>query len=131
VKRRVAYVLSLVTIGLVTLAGAASAHHGTTGYDSSKIVTVKGTVTKYVWSNPHVIVFMDGTGGDGKVAHWVVELAAPLMMQRFGWSKESMKPGDHLVAQVHPAKNGAPVGISGTSNTLLEFTVNGKPLPHL
>jgi hypothetical protein len=88
-------------------------------------------VTKYVWSNPHIIVYMDAPNEKGSAEHWVIELAAPLMMQRFGWSKDSMKVGDHLVAKVHPAKNGAPVGISGTSNTLLEFTVNGTPLPHL
>jgi hypothetical protein len=130
-ERKLAEVLFALAMGLMALVGTASAHHGTTGYDSSKIVTVEGKVTKYVWSNPHIIVFMDAPDENGKVEHWVIELAAPLMMQRFGWSKDSMKPGDHLVAKVHPAKNGAPVGISGTSNTLLEFTVNGKPLPHL
>jgi hypothetical protein len=123
--------LSILAISLIAMVGTAAAHHGTTGYDSTKIVTVTGTVTKYVWSNPHIIVFMDAPDENGKVEHWVIELAAPLMMQRFGWSKNVMKPGDHLVAKVHPAKNGAPVGISGTSNTLLEFTVNGKPLPSL
>jgi Family of unknown function (DUF6152) len=131
VKRKLASVLSVLAIGLIAIVGTASAHHGTTGYDSAKIVTVTGTVTKYVWSNPHIIVFMDAPSANDQVEHWVIELAAPLMMQRFGWSKTAMKPGDHLVAKVHPAKNGAPVGISGTSNTLLEFTVNGKPLPHL
>ena len=130
-KNRLAGVLSVLVVGLLAMAGTASAHHGTTGYDSSKVVTVSGTVTNYIWSNPHIIVFMDAPDEKGSIQHWVVELAAPLMMQRFGWSKESMKVGDHLVAKVHPAKNGEPVGISGTSNTLLEFTVNGKPLPHL
>ena len=126
-----AAIVFLLAMGLLSMVGTAFAHHGTTGYEPTKIVTVKGTVTKYVWSNPHVIVFMDAPDESGNVAHWVIELAAPLMMQRFGWAKTSMKPGDHLVAQVRPAKNGAPVGISGTSNTLLEFTVNGQPLPHL
>ena len=130
-KRKLAGVASVLAIGLIAMAGTASAHHGTTGYDSTAIVTVEGTVTKYVWSNPHIIVFMDAPDEKGQVEHWVIELAAPLMMQRFGWSKTAMKPGDHLVAKVHPAKNGAPVGISGASNMLLEFTVNGKALPHL
>jgi hypothetical protein len=131
VKQTSAKVLIVLAIALFLRVGTASAHHGTIGYDSAKIVTVTGTVTKYVWSNPHIIVFMDAPDESGKVEHWVIELAAPLMMQRFGWTKNVMKPGDRLVAKVHPAKNGAPVGISGTSNTLLEFTVNGKPLPSL
>ncbi len=130
-KRKLAGVSIAFTWCILGMAATASAHHGTTGYDSTKIVTVTGTVTNYVWSNPHIIVFMDAPDEKGSTQHWVIELAAPLMMQRFGWTKDSMKVGDHLVAKVHPAKNGAPVGISGTSNTLLEFTVNGKPLPHL
>jgi hypothetical protein len=121
---------SLLPVLLFVLAGTASAHHGTVGYDA-KVITVEGTVTKYVWSNPHIIIFMDAQGENGEVRHWVIELAPPLMMQRFGWSKDTMKPGDHLVAQVHPAKNGAPVGISGAATMLLEFSVNGKELPHL
>jgi Family of unknown function (DUF6152) len=131
VKRKLARAVPVLAFGLIAMAGTVFAHHGTTGYDSTTVVTVTGKVTKYVWSNPHIIVFMDARDDNGKVEHWVIELAAPLMMQRFGWTKTAMKPGDQLVAKVHPAKNGAPVGISGTSNTLLEFTVNGVPLPHL
>jgi Family of unknown function (DUF6152) len=128
VKRKL--VPFVLAVALLSMAGIASAHHGTSGYEA-KVVTVEGTVTKYVWSNPHVIVFVDTPAEKGEVEHWVIELAAPLMMQRFGWSKDSMKEGDHLVAKVHQAKNGATVGISGTSNTLLGFTINGVELPHL
>ena len=51
-------------------------------------------------------------------------------MARYGWTKNSIKPGDQLVAEIHPAKNGAPIGIGATANMLLKWSVNGKPLPH-
>lgn len=112
-------------------AGPAFAHHGTAGYDIGKIVTLTGTVTKFDWSNPHVVVHLDAKNDSGDIQHWALELAAPLLLERFGWSKNSMKPGDQVVAEAHPSKNGAPVGISGTASFLLKFEVNGKPLPHM
>ncbi len=118
-------------IGFVTLATPVLAHHGTAGYDMSKTVTLTGTVTAYDWNNPHIIVYMDAKDASGAVQHWSIELAAPLLMVRRGWSKNSMKVGDQIVAEVHPARNGAPIGISGTATMLLKFTINGTPLSHM
>lgn len=117
-----------VAAGLL-LAGPVFAHHGTAGYDMVKVVTVTGTITKVDWSNPHCIVHMDAKDA-GDVQHWMLELSPPLLMSRFGWNKDSLKPGDQVAAETHPAKNGAPVGISGTATFLLKFVVNGTQLPH-
>jgi hypothetical protein len=107
----------------------AVAHHGTAGYDMEKVVTLNGTVTEYDWSNPHVIIFLDVKKDNGQMEHWTLELAAPVHMSRFNWGKDSMKPGDQIVAETHPAKNGAPIGTSGTAGGLLKVSINGKPLP--
>jgi hypothetical protein len=107
----------------------ASAHHGTAGYDMVKVVTLTGPVTKVDWTNPHIVIYMDAKDAQGNLQHWTLELSAPLLMQRFGWTKDSVKAGDQLVAETHPAKNGAPVGTSGTATFILKFVVNGTPLP--
>jgi hypothetical protein len=124
-----------VAIGLVVVSLIVSppifAHHGAAGYDMTKIITVTGTVTKYDWNNPHILVYADAKDPSGTMQHWSLELAAPLLMARLGWTKNSIKSGDHLVAEIHPAKNGAPIGIGGTATFLLKFEVNGTPLPHL
>jgi hypothetical protein len=125
------FAAAAVALGLFTLAGPILAHHGTAGYDSGKTITLTGTVTKYDWSNPHVVVYMDAKDAEGNVQHWSVELAAPLLMARFGWSKNSIKTGDQLVAEIHPSKNGATIGIGATATMLLKWSVNGTPLPHL
>lgn len=127
-------VIALTIAAALLAAGSAFAHHGTAGYDMVKVVAIKGTVTKVDWNNPHVIYHIDGhidskDGGD--IQHWSLEVSPPLLMNRFGWNKESLKPGDQVVAETHPSRNGAPVGISGTASFLLKFTVNGTPLPHM
>jgi hypothetical protein len=126
--------LSFAVAAALLAAGPAFAHHGTAGYDMVKVVTVKGTVTKIDWNNPHVIFHIDGqidAKDGGGIQHWSMEVSPPLLMNRFGWNKESLKPGDQVEAETHPARNGSPVGISGTASFLLKFVVNGTPLPHL
>lgn len=121
----------VVALLLLAAASPSFAHHGTAGYDMSKIVTLNGTVVKYEWSNPHVILYLDTKDDKGQPQHWSLEFGAPLLMKRLGWTGTSMKPGDQIVAEAHPSKNGAPVGISGTATFLLKFVVNGTELPRL
>ena len=130
-RQRVLLVCSLA-IGCVCFVAAkpAFAHHGTAGYDIGKIVTITGTVAKVEWSNPHIYYIIDGKDESGNTQRWSLEMSAPLLLERFGWTKDSIKVGDQVVAEAHPAKNGAPVGISGTATFLLKFVVNGKPLPY-
>ncbi len=126
--------LTFAVAAVLLAAGPAFAHHGTAGYDMVKVVTVKGTVTKVDWNNPHVIFHIDGNidaKDGGEIQHWSLEVSPPLLMNRFGWNKESLKPGDQVSAETHPARSGSPVGISGTASFLLKFVVNGTPLPHL
>lgn len=105
------------------------AHHGTAGYDMDKVITLSGTVTAFEWFNPHVVIQMDVKADNGELQHWLLELAAPIHMTRIGWSKNSMKPGDQIVADTHPAKNGAPVGTTGVQYNVLKVVINGVPLP--
>lgn len=89
----------------------ALAHHGAAAYDSSKTITLKATVTRWVWSNPHCLLFVDATDDNGQVVHWIVESQNPLSMSNMGWANDSFKPGDHITLRVTPAKNGTPIGM--------------------
>jgi hypothetical protein len=86
------------------------AHHGNTAYDMGKSVTLKGTVTQYVWANPHCILLFEVTDDRGQVVPWSAETENPSSMVHYGWTKESMKPGDQVTVIVVPAKNGKPIG---------------------
>ena len=129
-SRKLLFASVLATLLLVA-SPQISAHHGVAGYDLAKTITLTGTVTRFDWENPHVVVYLDAKDETTPVQHWSVELAAPLLMRRLGWSGNSMKPGDQVVAEVHPSKNGAPVGLSGTATILLKFVVNGAALPYM
>lgn len=87
------------------------AHHGTTAYDSSKTLRLKGTVTAFTWVNPHVSLEWDVKNENGGVDHWVVELTSPGMLTRSGWHHDSVKPGDEVTVSFHPTKNGTKWGI--------------------
>ncbi len=115
--------------GIFLFSGVAFAHHGVAGYDLTKTVTVHGTVTKFDWSNPHVVVYVDAKSDSGEMQHWTIEFAAPIHMVRAGWTKNAMKAGDDVVIDTHPSRNGAPVGITSTITFILKVVVNGQPLP--
>jgi Family of unknown function (DUF6152) len=116
-------------VSFVIFSGSVMAHHGVAGYDMTKTITVHGTVTKFDWSNPHVVVYVDAKNDSGEMQHWTIEFASPVHMVRAGWSKNSMKTGDEIVIDTHPSRNGAPVGISSTITFILKVVINGQALP--
>ena len=87
------------------------AHHGAAGYDMEKVVTLKGTITDFEWTNPHSQIYFDVADDKGKVAHWVAETEPPAVMLERGWAKRSLKPGDQVTVYCYVAKNGATTSI--------------------
>jgi hypothetical protein len=82
------------------------AHHSFDAeFDRSKPVTLKGSVTKVEWANPHIWVFMDVTDENGKVSNWGVEGGAPNALFRNGWRRDSVKLGDVLTVEGSRAKD--------------------------
>ena len=86
------------------------AHHGGAAYDMEKSVTLKGTVTEWVWSNPHCVLMFDVTDDRGQVVQWSSETENPSSMIHQGWTKQSLKPGDQITITMYQAKNGKPIG---------------------
>jgi len=88
----------------------AFAHHGNAAINTSKTVTVTGTVTEWVWSNPHCFLKVDVKNDKGSVAHWIMEENNPSTLVGFGFTKWTFKPGDQVTVMMHVAKNGNLVG---------------------
>ena len=122
-------VVLAAAVSLLVFSGPVMAHHGVAGYDMTKTITLRGTVAKFDWSNPHVVVYVDAKNEGGEMQHWTIEFAAPVHMVRAGWSKNSMKAGDDIIIETHPSRNGAPVGITSTITFILKTVVNGQALP--
>ena len=116
---------TLMFLALLMSAAPVFAHHGSAVYDTSKKLTLKGVVTEYRWINPHVLVMIDAKDENGNVVHWVIENQAPSNITNYGWSKNTFKPGDEIVADVTPGKN-----LSANGTTVGRFDgrieINGK-----
>jgi hypothetical protein len=97
--------------GLLLYCGPAVAHHGSQGYDFTKRISVKGTVSRFVWANPHCLIFLDSKDDKGKVINWGVELNNPGNLIRLGWTHTALKEGDEVRMEFNPGKDGKPVGI--------------------
>jgi Family of unknown function (DUF6152) len=122
-------VLFVIVVGLLAFSLPVSAHHGNASYDTEKSVNVKGTVTDYMWRNPHVFVKVDVKDDSGNVTHWIVEAQNPVSMSQIGWSKDTFKPGDQVEIDAIPAKNGNPVAFLGSASPTAarrRIVINGK-----
>jgi hypothetical protein len=100
----------IAAAGLVLLAAGApvGAHHSFAAeFDGSKAVTLKGTIARMEWSNPHAWLHVDVKGPDGKVVSWMVEGGAPNALLRRGWNKDSVAPGTAVVVQGFRARDGS------------------------
>jgi hypothetical protein len=105
---RLKLLVIIVTIGLLlVVSGSISAHHGTAAYDTSKIVTVKATMTDFEFANPHCQLFFEVKNDKGEVEKWQGELTAPNKLARAGWTKNTLKAGDAVTVAGYLSKTGA------------------------
>jgi hypothetical protein len=93
---------------LISQAGPSYAHHATASFDMANSATVKGTVTGFDWTNPHVYIYVDVKDAKGAVEKWSVEMASVGMLARAGWRRDTIKPGDEITVFGNRAKDGRP-----------------------
>jgi hypothetical protein len=105
-KRRV---LALLAGPVFLFLGSAPlfAHHGTSPYDTTKLTTVKGTVTDFQFINPHVEISVEVTDDKGKTETWIGEANSPNVLSRHGWDRNIIKKGDQITVIGNRGKNGS------------------------
>jgi hypothetical protein len=93
--KNTSFVAAVVILAMVAVAVPLSAHHSWP-VNMSKLVTVKGTVTEFVWENPHPMITLEVRADDGKAEKWLIGGPAINRMEAVGWSKTTVKPGDMI-----------------------------------
>ena len=97
-----------LALGVTGMAASLSAHHAFAAeFDANKPVTMKGTVTKMEWLNPHVWLHMDVKPPDGTVENWAFEAGTPNVLFRRGFTRKSLLPGTVVVIDGYRAKDGS------------------------
>ncbi|HEY3160265.1 MAG TPA: DUF6152 family protein [Vicinamibacterales bacterium] len=99
---------AVAAIALTAIAPVVAHHSFAAEYDQDKPLKLTGAVTRIEWMNPHAYFYIDVKDpASGRVAYWAFEMAAPAVLQRFGWKRSSMKIGDMLIVEGWAAKDGA------------------------
>ena len=95
-------------LGLLLCTVPMLAHHSFAAeYDSSKPITLTGTVTKVEWMNPHARFYIDVKAEKGEMNNWELELGSPNGLMRQGWTRNSLKKGDQVTISGSLAKDGS------------------------
>lgn len=102
------YFLALPLFLLMTCAQV-SAHHGSSNYDLSKPTSVKGTISKFEFINPHSAIHLEAKDDSGNAEQWIIECDSPNNLGRAGWTRDSLKPGDQVTIVGNRLKDGSKV----------------------
>jgi hypothetical protein len=105
VKLRLA--LGLAGLCLVAAVPVAAHHSFAAEFDGTKVIRLKGALTKIEWTNPHSYFYIDVKDESGKVINWGCEAGAPGALSRRGFRKGDIKLGDTLVVDGYLAKDGS------------------------
>lgn len=113
-------VVAALAVGFLLAASLpAQAHHSFSAvYDGNRPITLRGTVSKLGWSNPHAHIYIDVKGPDGKVVTWEIESAGASNLLRAGLRKEDFI-GTEVIVKGFLAKDGTPAA-NASSFTLVQ-----------
>src|SRR5579862_7727515 len=96
---------------ILYLAPLAEAHHSNSAFYVEKVITIKGTVKEFRWSNPHVWIILSVDDGKGGKVDWKVEGRPPGILGRAGWTPKSLQPGEVITVDLSPAKDDTASGL--------------------
>jgi hypothetical protein len=105
-KRRIAAWFVIVAV-LASGLSLAAHHSFAAQYDREKPITLKGSITRMEWANPHIYFYIDVAESGGGMVHWAIEGGAPSTLYRAGWRKDSAKPGDVVTVDGFLARDGS------------------------
>ena len=120
------HALRTAGFGVLLVAMPVLGHHSFSAqYDSAKVVTLTGKVTKVEWTNPHIYFFIDvADAKTAKITNWAFEMGGPNALMRLGWTRNSMKVDDLITVEGTLARDGSNLANART----VVMTNTGKKL---
>lgn len=113
------------TASLILIMAPAVAHHSSAPfYDANQQVDIEGTVSRFVFKNPHAFLYLDVTDASGVKAEWQVELGAPVSLRRTGWTPDTLPLGMVVKVSGPQARGEGATGVLGRRMT----RADGSPI---
>jgi hypothetical protein len=121
-------ILSVAAAGLLLTTGPVFAHHGDAGRYEDNVIVLTGTVVDLQLVDPHSIIVFDVTDDKGNQVRWQAELNGKAgLAKAFGWTRNTVKPGDKITLTGRKAKSGAPyMNLTDRANVVM--TDSGKEI---
>jgi hypothetical protein len=112
-------------VALLMVSGPMFAHHSTAVYDRARYLSLKATVTKYEFINPHILIHFDVKDANGNVEHWTAQCGHVYRAGPKGaWDKTTFKPGEEITISGNPYKDGRSI-----MRALKIVRANGQDVP--
>ena len=98
----------LLAVVAVVAAAAAQAHHSfAVFFDDAKVIKIQGMVTEFQFRNPHGIIRLTVRDAQGAEQVWKAETNSPSILERRGWTRDSIRNGDVVVVEGWPSRDGS------------------------
>jgi hypothetical protein len=121
-------------VGALLASGSALAHHSFAMFDQTKIVTLKGTVVEFDWTNPHSWIQLAVPNAKGDSKTWKIEMTSPNILARQGWKRTTLHTGDKVSVDINPLRDGNSgglfLGVTLPDGKVIDSGLprNGKPI---
>jgi hypothetical protein len=113
----------IVTAATLAVVSPSQAHHSGAMFDQAVTRKLTGTVREFQWANPHCFIQLLVKDERGQDVEWSLGITAPPHLQRLGWRRSSLKPGDRITVTINPLRNGQNGG-----NVVEALGADGKPI---